>query len=56
VSKKRKVIEDCIAILDSHCSPPDGLGIMFDNPNEDIHTRQSSGVLVEEGLVSASNH
>jgi hypothetical protein len=56
VSEKRKVIEDHAIVLDSHCSPPDGLDIMFDNTNKDIYIGQSSGVLVEEGLVYENNH
>jgi hypothetical protein len=56
VSKRRKVTEDRVAVLDSHYSPPDKLDIMFDNINEDIHTRQSSGVLVEEGPIAKNNH
>jgi hypothetical protein len=38
VSKRRKVTEDHVAILDSHCLPPDRLHIMFDNTNKDAYT------------------
>jgi hypothetical protein len=56
VSKRRKVIEDCATVLDSHCSPPNMLHIMFDSTNEDVHTGQSLGVLVEEGPVPENDH
>jgi hypothetical protein len=56
VSKRRKVTKNQAAVLDSHCSPLDELDIMFDNTNKDVHTRQSLGVLVEEGHVPKNNH
>jgi hypothetical protein len=56
VSKRRKVTEDRVAVLDFHCSPSNGLDIMFDNTNKDVHTGQSLGVLVVEGPVLENNH
>jgi hypothetical protein len=56
VSKRKKVIEDCVAVPNFHCSPSNGLDIMFDNTNKDVHTGQSLGVLVVEGPVLENNH